>query len=109
MQFSIATVIAAMASFRTASADWTVIAFSDENCALSGKNPNALSRTLYSTVSNSGPCIGDLIPASVYAAGDCVFFDQPACGGSEVGQMAITWRDTPICVSSYTPVRSFQC
>ncbi|RFN48392.1 hypothetical protein FIE12Z_7352 [Fusarium flagelliforme] len=120
MQFSIATVIAAMATFHTAAADWTVIAYSDSNCQMSG---NGISRTLYSTqpvpescfnfgedmpntscyqsssTSNSEGCVGALDPQSVYAAGNCLFYALPGCQGSEVGaELGITWRDTPTCV-----------
>ncbi|KAF5660102.1 hypothetical protein FHETE_9073 [Fusarium heterosporum] len=131
MQFSLVTVIAALSA--TASG-WSLTAYSGRGCRI---NPNAADevyrkleapfRTECYTFGQDMPGVscfevrpggggpqgctsGELIPQSVLANGDCIFYGSPNCGGSDVGEMAMSSPNYDTCIDVQgSRVMSYQC
>ncbi|KAM5520769.1 hypothetical protein FOXYSP1_14659 [Fusarium oxysporum f. sp. phaseoli] len=89
MQLSITTIVAALATFHIANASWKITAFSNGACTLNAEDINSFSRELSSSES-----------------GNCVFYAEANCGGSEAG---VTLPGTPTCVDNGADIMSYKC
>lgn len=108
-----------------------VTAFSNGACTLNAEDINSFSRELsssesvpdcftfgqdmpgtscteaYPATSTTGPCnSGPLNPKSIRAEGNCVFYAEANCEGSEAG---VTLPGTPTCVDNGANIMSYKC
>ncbi|KAH6954491.1 hypothetical protein DER45DRAFT_570547 [Fusarium avenaceum] len=104
MQFSISTVIVALATLHTVDAGWKFTAYSTEGCIMSGEG--AFSREIassetvpecftfgqdmpgtsciehYPASATTLPCLyNELTPKSIDVEGNCAFYNTPNCEG----------------------------